>query len=266
MIEGILSRNHGETMPDAFSAVGSFQTKEDFVYTTLRAAILQCELAPGEKLVVDRLSTRLGTSTIPVRTALQRLQAEGLVDIVPHTGAVVSGISTGLVTEVFTLLEALESVAFAQAAKNVKTEDLAGLQKILREMDQALQNRDANLWSDLNSRFHRAVAEITGMKLLIEFTNRTLDNWDRLRRYFFKQESSDRLPRAQVEHRQMLDLLRKGDEQALIAAAIKHNREARDAYRNPLVPAGMEPRGALKQARGPSSPPTHPKKNRSQRK
>jgi DNA-binding GntR family transcriptional regulator len=238
MNEPVMSRNHEKNKPDFLSAAGPFQTKEDFVYATLRAAILLCELQPGEKLVVDHLSTRLGTSTIPVRTALQRLQAEGLVEIVPHTGAVVSGISTSLVTEVFTMLEALESVAFAQAAKNVKTEDLAGLQNILKQMDQALQNRDANLWSDLNSQFHREVAEITHMKLLIEFTHRTLDNWDRLRRYFFKQDSTDRLPRAQVEHRAMLELLSKGDEQALIAAVSQHNRAARDTYCQLLESAG----------------------------
>ena len=227
-------------MTEKIAAVGSFQTKEEFVYTTLRAAILHCELPPGEKLVVDHLSTRLGTSTIPIRTALQRLQAEGLVEIVPHTGAVVSGISTSLVTEVFSMLEALESVAFSQAAKIVKAEDLAGLQNILKQMDQALKNRDSNLWSDLNSRYHREVAEITRMKLLIEFTHRTLDNWDRLRRYFFKQDPSNRLPLAQVEHRKMLELLRKGDEQALIAMVLRHNRKARDAYCKLLESAGME--------------------------
>jgi DNA-binding GntR family transcriptional regulator len=227
-------------MAEKFTPVGSFQTKEDFVYKTLRAAILHCELPPGEKLVVDHLSSQLGTSTIPIRTALQRLQAEGLVEIVPHTGAIVTEISTSLVTEVFSMLEALESVAFAQAAKNVKEEDLARLQNILVKMDQALQSRDSNLWSDLNSQFHREVAEITRMKLLIEFTHHTLDNWDRLRRYFFKQDFSDRLSLAQVEHREMLELLRKGDEQALIAVVSQHNRQARDTYCKLLESVGME--------------------------
>ena len=253
-------------MTEKIAAVGSFQTKEDFVYQTLRAAILHCELPPGEKLVVDRLSTRLGTSTIPIRTALQRLQAEGLVEIVPHTGAVVSGISTGLVTEVFSMLEALESVAFSQAAKIVKAEDLAGLQSILEQMDQALKKRDANLWSDLNSRYHRAVAEITGMKLLIEFTHRTLDDWDRLRRYFFTEDPSGRLPLAQADHRKMLELLRKGDEPALMAVVLRHNRAARDAYCRLLDSPGMEPRGTPKKDRGPSSRPIHPKESRRKRK
>ena len=68
-------------------------TKEEYVYNTLRTAIMRCELAPGKKLVIDNLSTELGVSPIPIRGALQRLQAEGLVEITPHTGAVVSEIS-----------------------------------------------------------------------------------------------------------------------------------------------------------------------------
>ena len=225
------------TISEKITPVRSFQTKEEFVYQTLRAAILHCELQPGEKLVVDHLSTQLGTSTIPIRTALQRLQAEGLVEIVPHTGAIVTEISTDLVTEVFSMLEALESIAFTQAVSHLNDSDLVGLQNILKQMDEALENRDANLWSDLNSQFHRQVAEITHMKLLIEFTNRTLDNWDRLRRYFFRQDFSEHIPRAQAEHGKMLELLRKGDEPALIAEVSQHNREARDLYHKLLESA-----------------------------
>lgn len=224
---------------EKFASIGPFQTKEDFVYQTLRAAILQCELQPGEKLVVDHLSAQLGTSTIPIRTALQRLQAEGLVEIVPHTGAVVTEISTTLVSEVFSMLEALESVAFVQVASHLEESDLVGLQDILKRMDEALGNRDSNLWSDLNSQFHRQVAELTHMKLLVEFTHRTLDNWDRLRRYFFKGDFSEHIPRAQAEHRKMLELLREGDEPALIAAVSEHNRNARDMYFKLLESAGM---------------------------
>ena len=91
------------------------RTKEEFVYGTLRAAIMRCDLKPGEKLVIDTVSAELGVSPIPVRAALQRLQVEGLVEITPHTGAVVSKILPDTVAEIFMLLEVLESVAFRVA-------------------------------------------------------------------------------------------------------------------------------------------------------
>ena len=78
-----------------------YRTKEEYVYDTLRAAIMRCELKPGKKLVMDNLSVELDVSPIPIRGALQRLQAEGLVEIIPHTGAVVSAISPDTVNEIF---------------------------------------------------------------------------------------------------------------------------------------------------------------------
>jgi DNA-binding GntR family transcriptional regulator len=72
-----------------------YRTKEEYAYDVLRRAILHCQLQPGEKLVADNLGATLGISPIPIRAALQRLQAEGLVEITPHTGVVVSQLSPG---------------------------------------------------------------------------------------------------------------------------------------------------------------------------
>ena len=67
-------------------AAAPHRTKQEFVYRTLRDAILRCELQPGERLVIDDLARRLNVSIIPVREALQLLQAESLVQVVPHVG------------------------------------------------------------------------------------------------------------------------------------------------------------------------------------
>ncbi|MCB0153460.1 MAG: GntR family transcriptional regulator [Anaerolineae bacterium] len=110
------------------------RTKEEYVYDTLRIAIMHCELAPGQKLVIDSLSETLGVSPIPVRSALQRLQAEGLVLITPHTGTHVSEISPETVNEIFMLLESLETIAFSVAAAKVTDSDILHLQHLITEM------------------------------------------------------------------------------------------------------------------------------------
>ena len=69
------------------------RTKQEFVYETLREAIMRCELGPGRRLVIDELARQLEVSAIPVREALQLLQSEGLVTNVPHVGATVSPVS-----------------------------------------------------------------------------------------------------------------------------------------------------------------------------
>ena len=80
---------------------------------------MRCELAPGQRLVIDDLARRLEVSAIPVREALQLLQSEGLVHTVPHVGATVAPISRESIDEVFTVMEGLEIVATRSAAERM---------------------------------------------------------------------------------------------------------------------------------------------------
>lgn len=212
------------------------RTKEEYAYDTLRAAIMRCELKPGQKLIIDTLSLELNISPIPIRAALQRLQAEGLVEIIPHTGALVSPISPDLNTEIFILLETLESAAVRLACEKVTPADLAHLRKFVGAMEEACQRGDKEQWSHLNSEFHKAVAGITGMKMLMEFTARVFDSWNRLQHCYLKSIVSVRMPQAQTEHQQMLQLLERREPEALVALVARHNRQARAAYEELLRP------------------------------
>lgn len=205
-------------------------TKEEYVYDVLRAAIMGCELKPGDKLVIDSLSTELGVSPIPIRGALQRLQAEGLVEITPHTGAVVSEISPDLVNEIFMLLESLECMAFRVLVQKVRADDITRLRQLVAAMEAAFQADDADQWSDINMDFHRAVAQMTGMKMLIEFTGRVWDSWSRLRHCYLQPIVSVRMPQSQAEHHEMVELLARRDADGLVELARKHNSQARATY------------------------------------
>jgi len=220
-----------------------FQTKEEYIYETLKNAIMQCKLPPGEKLVIDHLSTALGVSTIPIRTALQRLQSEGLVDIVPHTGAVVSEISLERITEIFAILEALENVAFEYIAKKITEADIASLEDLVIQMDQAYQQGDIDRWCELNSSFHRSISAITRMDLLIEFTQRTFAYWERMRRCYLSEIVSYRIPQAQADHHVMIELLKQRKEKELVVIAVQHNRQAKVAYEK-LIQSHLPPKPA----------------------
>ena len=206
------------------------RTKEEYVYDALHDAIMRCELAPGEKLVIDTISDWLEVSPIPVRGALQRLQAEGLVEITPHTGAVVSEISPDNISEIFVLLESLESIAFNDAAQKATATDLAYLRQLIDGMAQAIKAGDAGRWYDLNNQFHLAVAGITQMKMLIRFTARALASRDRLRHFYSTTFVTSRMSEAHAEHCQMVDLLESLDLDHLTPLVAKHNRTARQAY------------------------------------
>jgi DNA-binding GntR family transcriptional regulator len=160
------------------------RTKEEYAYDVLRTAILRCDLKPGEKVVVDTLSAQLGISPIPIRTAMQRLQSEGLIEITPHTGAIVSELSPSDFEPVSLLLEKLEILAFEVAAQTATESDIARLSQIVDALGESLATSDLERWAELNIEFHSTVANISNMKLLIEFSNRILDAWTRLRRWY----------------------------------------------------------------------------------
>ncbi len=207
-----------------------YRTKEEYVYDTLRAAIMRCELKPGEKLVMDNLSVELDVSPIPIRGALQRLQAEGLVEIFPHTGAIVSSISPDTIDEIFLLLEALESTAFMVTAQKATESEIAHLESLVDDMGSALEANDVDRWSDLNNQFHLAVARITTMTMLYEFTGRVLDSWDRLRRLYLQPFVALRINEAHAEHRQMIGLLKQRDAIGLSKLVAQHNCQAKELY------------------------------------
>ena len=206
------------------------RTKGEFVYRTLRDAIVKCELPPGERLVIDDLARRLQVSSIPVREALQLLQSEGLVLMVPHVGATVAPISHESVAEVFTVMEGLESVAARAAAERARPEDLDALQDLVGAMDRALAAEAREHWAELNTRFHATISRLTAMPLLQEMMERVLDRWDRVRRFFFAGVLVHRAQQAQQEHHDLLDAMRAKDWARLEETIREHNRGALAAY------------------------------------
>lgn len=207
-----------------------FKTKEDQVYEILRDAILTCDLKPGEKLVIDQLSQQLAISTIPIRAAIQRLGMEGLVDIRPHKPARIAVISLSMVKETFALLAALEQVAFETFAEHATPEQVVFLDNLVQEMDVALQEEDLKRWVQQNIAFHRHIAEFTDMRLLVEFTHRVFDQWQRVSSFYFKSVPGTRIHQAQEEHRQILEHIKNRNVSDLIALAKHHNQAAFESY------------------------------------
>ena len=221
------------------------RTKQEFVYQTLRSAIMRCEVAPGERLVIDDLARRLEVSIIPVREALQLLQSEGLIVNVPHVGATVAPITRESILDVFTLLEGLEIVATRLVAERGDPAALHLLASYVREMDEDVAAGRLEHWADRNTRFHLEIGAMPGLRMLNEATARVLDNWHRVRRFYFRGVLQLRVTQAQQEHRDMLAAMRARDFGALAAVVSQHNRSALAAYLGFLDHATAQPAAAL---------------------
>jgi DNA-binding GntR family transcriptional regulator len=207
---------------------GAFRSKKDVVLEAMRASIAGGVFKPGERLVIDDLAAQFGISPIPVREALQQLQAEGFVEIQPHVGATVTRIEAGQITEVFDLLEAFELISGRAACGRMTKDDFARMEAMLREMDGLEKDLDA--WSEANMRLHQFICDCAGMPLVKSMLTKALDHWDRLRRFYLNDVFKHRVRAAHREHWQMLRAMRTCDVERLEQVVRDHNRAARDAY------------------------------------
>jgi len=205
-------------------------TKQQFVYGRLRRAILTCELAPGERLVIDELARRFAVSIIPVREAIRLLQSEGLVTTVAHVGATVAPMSEDAIAEVFAILEGLEAVGTRAAAERATDTDLDALAALLHAMDEALEGHNPARWADMNTEFHLAIGAIARMPVLQDMLQRAFDRWMRVRHFYFSGVLVRRAAQAQAEHREILSMMRQRDYAGLEHVIRQHNRDALTAY------------------------------------
>ena len=205
-------------------------TKQQFVYQTLRDAILRCELQPGERLNIGTLAKRLGVSIVPIREALRLLESEGFVVNVAHVGATIAPISRQSIAEIYTILEGLETVSTRVAAQLAQPEHFSELEVLITGMDDALEHGRADQWSELNTRFHLAIGRLSAMPMLEQMLHRALAEWARVSRHLFKDVVLDRANAAQREHRELVARMKAGDLPGVEQIVRTHNQGALAAY------------------------------------
>src|SRR5258707_13400527 len=99
--------------------LNAVRSKRDLVVAEIREAILNGELAPGVRLVIDDLAEKLGVSTIPVREALQQLHADGYIVFEPFIGARVAGKTGGGIVVVVLFVESMWGAHIRQACRRL---------------------------------------------------------------------------------------------------------------------------------------------------
>ncbi len=206
----------------------TFKSKNEQVYSILREAILQGELAPATRLVIDDIASRLGVSSIPVREAVRQLEAEGFVTFAPHVGATITPIYPNLIVEVFTLLEAMEVVTSRAACQHMTDADFVTLETMIRQMD--ANAHDRTQWSSDNKAFHQLICDLAQMPLMRKMMDKTLAHWERLQMHYFREVFASRVAAVQAEHWQLLEAFKRRDADAAEQIVRQHNRSALAAY------------------------------------
>jgi DNA-binding GntR family transcriptional regulator len=138
------------------------QLRDEDGYHQLREAIVRGELAPNQRLIEAEMSTAFKLPRAAVRTALVRLEHEGLVERERHRGARVRLVSEEEAVEILQCRAALEGVAARQAAQKITPAGADELRSVLERQHAALEAQDLLNASDVNALLHAKIVELSG--------------------------------------------------------------------------------------------------------
>lgn len=181
--------------------------KSKYAYDVLRSRILDGTYSPGQRIILDQFAKEVGSSHIPVREAMRRLESDQLIEYKSNVGAVVLSIDEKVYKETLQLLAVLEGYATASSASHMKEKDIDKLIKINDEMNESLIKYDLNTFSDLNKKFHFAIYSHCPNTLLINNIEQLWERLDTVRNSNFSFFPM-RAPQSIKEHIQIIELLK----------------------------------------------------------
>jgi len=172
------------------------------VYEYLREEILAERLRSGTELQEAAVARELGVSRGPIREAIGRLEAEGLVTVRPRRGAVVRSLSRGEFLELYQVREALEAAAVRLAVPRLGPDGLAELRGLTDEMAACAQAERLDEYFEANARFHDAIFAASGNRRLREMYRQLVGQMGRYRTRSVSLRGN--LQRSVLEHRAVL--------------------------------------------------------------
>jgi len=185
---------------------------ESLVYRSVRKRIVDGEYPGGTHLSTEALAGSLGVSRTPVRGALRRLQAEGLVELHVNRGAFVASWTRNDVDEVFNLRVLLEGNACEHAAMRIGPEAIARMQALCASMDEvaaASATGRSDKLTALNEEFHRLILQECGQPRLANIVKTLVDLSMVMRT--FSAYSREELMRSMEHHRELVAAFRSHD-------------------------------------------------------
>ena len=158
----------------------------DVVFNTLREAILRGDLVPGERLMELQLAAKLGVSRTPTREAIRMLEQEGLAITIPRKGAIVAGMTEKDMQDVLEIREALEELSVQVACDKITDEEIAQLEKNMKNFELSLKIGDLKKMAQADVEFHDVIYQATDNPRLISMLNNLREQMYRYRVEYLK--------------------------------------------------------------------------------
>jgi DNA-binding GntR family transcriptional regulator len=210
-------------------------------YRTIRDGIVSGAYRPGDHLTAQGLAATSGISRTPVREAMRRLHAEGLIRFIPNRGAFVTHLDERDVFKIYNLRVVLEGYAAEAAALEATDAQIDALEALAREMEVAIEQPPApaiDRVAQLNNEFHKLIVTAADSPRLETALASIIELPLVLRT--FRRYSRDELRRSMNQHLELVEALRARD--ALWARSVMsaHILTGRNALLRSLAPEGEE--------------------------
>ena len=204
----------------------------DEVYNAIYAQLMSRQIAPGGRMSVDRLVRELGVSQTPIREALSRLEAQGLVvktHLVGYSAA--NQLDSGRLDQLYELRLLLEPFAARRAATAMTEAALASLIRLADEMqasETAPQVEAYGRFAQLDSDFHDIIAHASGNELVQETLANLHTHVHLFRLFYHARVTADAIQ----EHQQIIEALTARDPAAAETAMRHHIERSRERFAN----------------------------------
>lgn len=201
------------------------ESKSQLAYRFIRERIDDGRYVPGYRLVLGQIARELDVSVVPVREAIRRLEAEGLVTFERNVGAQVALIKETEYLHTMQTLSIVEGAATALSAPFLAAEHLRRAREVNERMRQTLEDFDPHRFTELNLQFHAVLFEECPNPHILDLVHR---GWNRMR--MLRDSSFSFVPgraRESVEeHERIVDLIEQGADPLEIELAARRHRTA----------------------------------------
>ena len=220
----------------------SRRTLHDEVVQGLRTMLVEGRIAPGAKLNERELCALLCVSRTPLREAIKRMAAEGLVDLLPNRGAVAVKLSETDIIHAFEVLAELEGISGELAAQRITAAEIAEIKALHYEMLASFARKDLHEYYRLNAQIHAGINRATKNPVLEKIYRETNARVQSMR--FRSNQNEAKWKQAVSEHEQILAALEKRDAAGLRVILVEHLVRKRNAVIE-LMRAGELPEGTV---------------------
>ena len=200
------------------------------IFKALREEILSMQLGPGQPLDEVSLAERFGVSRSPVREALVRLAAQGLVNTLPYNSTIIAPLNIEEFPQYIDALDLLQRATHRLAATLRNDADLADIDLCQQQFTQAVKEGDVVAMIERNQAFHMAIANASHNNYLAKSYASLLDEGRRILRLYFRSYNDTLPPELVVEHDRIIGAIRNQDADLAESLAHEHSQEVKTRF------------------------------------